>query len=97
MIQIELDPDSADYQLVEFQSEKGTAYVINPADVDWGEDINWSAIAPQWARTNGTSIVLLGSEEARDTILGNPKAGENAIKGLSVYLNSRFWDLTARR
>src|ERR1700731_455182 len=35
MIQIELDPDSADYQLVEFQSEKGTAYVINPAEVDW--------------------------------------------------------------
>ena len=29
-----------------------------------------------------------------DTILGNPKAGEDAIKGLSVYLNSRFWDLT---
>jgi hypothetical protein len=95
MIQIELDPDSADYQLVEFQSERGTAYVINPAEVDWGEDINWSAIAPEWARTNGTIIVLLGSEEAPDTILGNPKAGENAIKGLSVYLNSRFWDLTA--
>jgi hypothetical protein len=38
--------------------------------------------------------VLLGSEDARDTILGNPRAGENAIKGLSVYLNSRFWDLT---
>ena len=44
--------------------------------------------------TNGTTIVLLGSEEAPDTILGNPKAGENDIKGLSVYLNSRFWDLT---
>jgi DNA topoisomerase VI subunit B len=40
MIQIELDPDTADYQLVEFQSEKGTTYVINPADVDWGDDIN---------------------------------------------------------
>ena len=94
MIQIELDPDSADYQLVEFQSEKGTTYVINPADVDWGEDINWSVIAPEWARTNGTTVVLLGSEEAPDTILGNPRAGESSIKGLSVYLNSRFWDLT---
>jgi hypothetical protein len=94
MIQIELDPDSADYQLVEWESERGTAYVINPAEVNWGEDINWSAIAPEWARTNGTTIILLGSEEAPDTILGNPKAGENAIKGLSVYLNSRFWDLT---
>jgi hypothetical protein len=39
MMQIELDPDSADYQLVEFQSERGTAYVINPADVDWQEEL----------------------------------------------------------
>src|SRR6516225_7713616 len=45
--------------------------------------------AQQW-----NYVVLLGSEEAPDTVLGNPKAGENAIKGLSVYLNSRFWDLT---
>ena len=54
MIQIELDPDSADYELVEFQSEKGTAYVINPAEVDWGNGINWSAVAPEWARQHGT-------------------------------------------
>jgi hypothetical protein len=94
MIQIELDPDTADYQLVEFESETGISHVINPADVDWGKEINWSMVAPEWARSNGTAIVLLGSEEAPDTILGNPRAGENAIKGLSVYLNSRFWDLT---
>jgi hypothetical protein len=94
MIQIELDPDSAEYELVEFQSERGAAYAINPADVDWGTGINWGAIAPEWARTNGTTIVLLGSEEFPDTVLGNPKAGEKDIKGLSVYLNSRFWDLT---
>src|SRR5438874_13618214 len=32
MIQIQLDPDSADYELVEFQSETGTTCVINPAE-----------------------------------------------------------------
>ncbi len=94
MIQIELDPDSAEYELAEFQTERGTTYVINPAEIAWGEDVNWGIVAPEWARQNGTTIVLLGSEEAPDTIIGNPKAGENAIKGLSVYLNSRFWDLT---
>jgi hypothetical protein len=93
MIQIELEPDSADYELVEYESENGTTCVINPAEVAWGKGINWAEVAPDWARQNGTTIVLLGSEEAQDTILGNPKAGENAIKGLSVYLNSRFWDL----
>ena len=94
MIKIELDPDSADYQLVEFQSETGSSYVINPADVEWGT----TSTGPPSRRSgpdHGTTIVLLGSEEAPDTVLGNPKAGESDIKGLSVYLNSRFWDLTS--
>src|SRR4051795_2507453 len=29
MIQIELDPETAEYQLVEYQSERGTSYCIN--------------------------------------------------------------------
>jgi hypothetical protein len=43
---------------------------------------------------HGTIVVLLGSEEYPDTVLGNPHAGEKDTKGLSVYLNSRFWDLS---
>ncbi len=94
MIRIELNPDTAEYELTEFQSQRGTSYVINPSEVaDWGNDVNWSVVAPEWARQHGTIVVLLGSEEAPDTILGNPKAGEKDIKGLSVYLNTRFWDL----
>src|SRR6185437_2010540 len=53
----------------------------------------WSKIAPDWARDHGTTIVLIGNDKQRDTILGNPGAGETDIKGLSVYLNSRFWNL----
>ena len=94
MIRIEHNPDTAEYELTEFQSQRGTSYVINPAEVaDWGDDVNWSVVAPEWARQHGTIVILLGSEEAPDTILGNPKAGEKDIKGLSVYLNTRFWDL----
>jgi hypothetical protein len=95
MIQIEHDAETAEYQLSEFQSDRGPSYVINPSEVeDWGEDVNWNRVAPEWARQNGTIIVLLGSEEAPDTVLGNPKVGERDIKGLSVYLNTRFWDLS---
>jgi hypothetical protein len=94
MIRIQLDVDGAEYELCEFRSEKGTTCVINPADVDWGDGVDWSAVAPEWVREHGTTIVMLGSPEAPDTVLGNPKAGENDIKGLSLYLNSRFWDLT---
>src|SRR5581483_3664566 len=55
MIQIQLDADSADYQLVEFQSERGATYVLNPADVDWSDEVNWSVVTPEWARMNGTT------------------------------------------
>ncbi|WP_195930310.1 ATP-binding protein [Hyphomicrobium album] len=93
MIRIQLDVDAAEYELLEFRSPKGAAYAINPDEVDWGDGVNWGEVSPAWAREHGTTIVLLGSEEAPDTVLGNPKAGEKDIKGLSVYLNSRFWDL----
>ena len=39
-------------------------------------------------------MVLLGKDGFHDTVLGNPEAGEKEIKGLSVYLNTRFWDLS---
>ena len=94
MIQIEHDPETSEYHLLEFQSEVSTTYVINPQEVDWDDEINWSAVAPEWAREHGTTVILLGSEEAPDTVLGNPRAGEQDIKGLSVYLNTGFWDLS---
>ena len=94
MIRIELNPETAEYELTEFQSQRGASYVIDPSEVaDWGDDVDWSGVAPEWTRQHGTTVILLGSEEAPDTILGNPRAGEKDIKGLSVYLNTRFWDL----
>src|SRR5215470_12666213 len=43
MIRIQLDVDGAEYELCEFRSEKGATYVINPAEVDWGSGVDWSA------------------------------------------------------
>lgn len=94
MIWIQLDPDTAEYELLEFNVGGTMHSVIDPTQIQWDADINWAEVAPEWARQNGTTIVLLGSEEAPDTVLGNPNARESDIKGLSVYLNSRFWDLT---
>lgn len=91
MIWIVLDPNSGDYELVEFEIDGEKICVVEPQVVD---DIDWSALRPTWLVEHGTIIVLLGSEEYPDTILGNPQAGEKDIKGLSVYLNSRFWDLS---
>jgi hypothetical protein len=93
MIWIVLDPDSNDYELVEFDVAGHKNCVIEPQIVD---GIDWAAIRPAWMGEHGTIIVLLGSEEYPDSVLGNPHAGEKDIKGLSVYLNSRFWDLQGR-
>jgi hypothetical protein len=100
MIQIVLEPESGDYELVEFQTEGGTSCVIDPTTIEWNAaasetDIDWNSVRPDWVKDSGTIIVLLGSEEFPDTVLGNPQAGERDIKGLSVYLNSRFWDLSS--
>lgn len=72
--------------------------MIDPNEISWAdaEDaVDWSAVRPDWLTGSGTVVVLLGSGQHRDTVLGNPDGGEQGIKGLSVYLNSRFWDLSA--
>jgi hypothetical protein len=94
LIEIFHNPDTNEYELVDFSNGDGsTSCVVDPAEIDYGNDVDWSKAAPEWARTNGTTIVLLGSDKQPDTIMGNPDAGEDDIKGLSVYLNSRFWNL----
>ncbi len=90
MIWIVFEPDSGDYELVEFQTDEGPRCVIAPGEVD---EIDWAQVRPDWVGEHGTVIVLLGSDEQPDTVLGNRLGGEKDIKGLSVYLNTRFWDL----
>lgn len=94
MIWIMLDPDSGDYELVEFEFDGKKSCVIDPSQVGVFDDVDWAGIRPDWLKDHGTVVVLLGSEEYPDTVLGSPHAGERSIKCLSVYLNSRFWDLS---
>lgn len=93
MIWILLNEESGEYELREFQTQDGVnACVIDPTTILW-EEVDWSRVRPDWLSDHGTVVVLLGSEASPDTVLGNPESGESDIKGLSVYLNSRFWDL----
>jgi hypothetical protein len=98
MIQIVLNSSSGEYELVEFSTGDHKSCVIDPNEINWADavgEIDWSAVRPEWLTGSGTVVVLLGSTPHRDTVLGNPDGGEQAIKGLSVYLNSRFWDLSS--
>lgn len=99
MIQIVLDHHTDDYQLVDFTQSDRMSAVIDPTGIDWEADresteIDWSALRPDWLKDNGTIIVLHGSDAYPDTVLGNPDESESSTKGLSTFLNSRFWDLS---
>lgn len=93
MIWIVLDEDSGEYELINYESDAGNFCVIDPSEIVW-PDVDWNLVKPAWIEDHGTVIVLLGSKEYRDTVLGNPAEGEDDIKGLSTYLNTRFWDLS---
>lgn len=99
MIWIELNPESGNYELVDFDHDDGRkSAVIDPDQVNWQEldwaGTDWSLVAPEWAREHGTVVVLRGSEEHPDTVLGDLDNEEDSTKGLSIYLNTRFWDLS---
>lgn len=92
MIWIVLDPETSEYELVEFDNpNEGIKVVVSPSVV---EGVDWSRIAPDWAREHGTTIVLLGDADHPHTAAGHPRAGGTDIKGISRYLNTRFWDLS---
>lgn len=95
MIWILLDPDSGDYELAEFEVDGKKNCVIDPLHIGEFEGVDWARIKPEWIESHGTIIVLLGSEEYKDTVLGNPRDKETSIKGVSIFLNSRFWDLSS--
>ena len=95
MIWIFLDEESGEYELAAFEAPGGDkTYVIDPVNVKTDDGIKWGEIGPAWVKDHGTLVVLLGSDAYPDTVQGNPAAGEDELKGLTVYLNTRFWDLT---
>lgn len=98
MIWIVLDEDTDDFNLIDFETPSGRTCVIDPTEVNWEDsgDVDWSCVAPDWIQKHGTMVILLGSEQHPNTACGNAETDEHlsATKGLSVYLNSRFWDLS---
>jgi Histidine kinase-, DNA gyrase B-, and HSP90-like ATPase len=109
MIWMQLDPDSGDYELREFDTGHGATCVIDPEEEQPEGEIDWNQLKENlnelsrgaklkedktdFITDHGTIIVFLGSDQYPDTVLGNAGGSENAIKGLSVYLNTRFWNL----
>src|SRR5437016_8253637 len=62
MIWIVLEPESGEYELVEFDTGDGSKCVIDPREYKWGKGVDWGAVRPEWLKDHGTVVVLLGSE-----------------------------------
>jgi hypothetical protein len=60
-------------------------------DDDHGCD--WTIVKPDWIEDHGTVIVLLGNTPTTDTVMGDPTRDEADIKGISTFLNRRFWEI----
>ena len=96
MIWVQQDSKSGEYGLrVELvEDENGNEAwepVYAPYDDTSELGCDWSLIKPDWIEDHGTVIVLLGNSFEDDTVLGDPTREESDIKGISAYLNKRFW------
>jgi hypothetical protein len=89
MIWIALNPNG-DYELVEFERPEGYRVVVPPAEYD---GVDWASVLPRWVGDHGTAVVLLGDNANPNTALGHPRAGGTDLRGISTYLNTRFWDI----
>lgn len=100
MIWVQQDQQTGEYGLrIELVEEENGNEAWEPvyAPYDHTDDLgcDWSLIKPEWIDQHGTVIVLLGNSYDDDTVLGdpNPNRDESDIKGISAYLNKRFWEI----
>ena len=94
MICMKYRKEDQTYYLEDFIGPNGLTSVMDPTiQEETDDDINWGTILPDWVEDHGTAIVLLGDNKHPDTILGVPNTEERHYNGISIYLNSRYWDL----
>ena len=105
MVQIVCNPDSGNFELVDFDDDDRSTNVIDPRLFEWDE-VDWAKVwdvavdGTGWLKrdgkepvTSGLLLVMHGSDANPDTVLGNPEAAESNVKGITKYLNTRMWNL----
>ena len=96
MIWIQRDPKTGEYGLKRHECEDPdtgaeTLELACAPDLDDEHGCDWSKVLPDWVGQSGTAIILLGNQPTQDTVLGDPNRKEQETKGISSYLNRRFW------
>ena len=67
--------------------------VYGPYDNIEDNGCDWTLVKPSWIEDHGTVIVLLGNSPTDNTVEGDPNRQEAQIKGISAYINRRFWEI----
>lgn len=98
MIWVHQDLESEEFGLKVFEAEdEGSDDISLEAVVapflDEKHGCDWAAVRPDWITDHGTVLVLLGNDPEANTVLGDPTRDETDIKGISTYLNRRFWKI----
>ncbi len=96
MIWARQDPETGEYglRLLEVEDPETGEISLDEVYEPFADDehgCNWAAVRPDWMGDHGTVIVLLGNSPTDDTVQGDPTRLEGDIKGISAYLNRRFW------
>jgi hypothetical protein len=85
MIILQRDPKTGEYGARRFETEDGSFEEVVRPHGEFGD------LKPEWIKTHGTVVICLGNTGKEDTFLG--KDGNGDLKGISAYLNKRFWEL----
>ncbi len=98
MIRLRKDPASGQYGLVLVKATNPDTGVESESQVytpyyDAEHGCDWAKVKPDFIDDHGTVIVLLGASARDDTVQGSPHRDEAAIKGISKFLNQRYWNL----
>jgi len=93
LVWLERDPDTGEYGARKFEAEDGSfVEVVEPfEDTELG--IDWATVKPDWIDDHGTVVVLLGNTGTEDTYVGKGGDDQFGVKAISLYLNTRVWDL----
>lgn len=101
MIWVYRHPESGEYKLRPFVAvddwgNEEIVHVAAPFD-DPEHGCHWGLVGPDWIREegHGTVLVLLGNDPSQDSVRGDPGREEDALRGVTRFLNERFWELPA--
>lgn len=91
MVRLEFDPKQNEYgaRLEEVEGVREAVYA--PYDATEVDGIDYTRLIPEdWP--SGVAIVLLGSAQQPDTVLGAYDREEADLNGIARYLNTRMWE-----